>query len=92
MNVPGERVERLALAEEAAERNRASRLTALASAFQWPGGVSDCGPSAQNSAITRAKSPRSTTCGGYGLPGHRVRIRPAVTVVAGERVVPVSAW
>ena len=37
--------------------------TLLASTFQWPGGVSDVGPSAQYSAITRPKSPRFTSCG-----------------------------
>jgi len=34
--------------------------TPLANTFQWPGGVSELGPSAQNSASTRAKSPRLT--------------------------------
>ena len=29
-------------------------------AFQWPGGVSDDGPSAQNSVSPRVKSPRKT--------------------------------
>ncbi len=35
----------------------------LAMVFQWPGGVSELGPSAQNSASARAKSPSSTTSG-----------------------------
>src|SRR6266849_1301543 len=43
-------------------------LTPLAITFQWPGGVSELGPSAQNSASTRAKSPRLTTLGAYGRP------------------------
>ena len=43
-------------------------LTGFASTFQWPGGVSEFGPSAQNSAITRAKSARGTTWGAYGSP------------------------
>ena len=37
--------------------------TLLARTFQWPGGVSDFGPSAQNSAMTRPKSPWLTTSG-----------------------------
>ena len=36
--------------------------------FQWPGGVSEEGPSAQNSASTRVKSPRGTMFGGYAAP------------------------
>ena len=42
--------------------------TVLASVFQWPGGVSESGPSAQNSAITRPKSARRTVFCGYGTP------------------------
>ena len=35
--------------------------------FQWPGGVSDFGPSAQNSVSARVKSPVFTRSGAYGL-------------------------
>src|SRR5215210_7755698 len=36
--------------------------------FQCPGGVSDRGPSAQNSAATRMKSASLTAWAAYGLP------------------------
>src|SRR5437867_9912072 len=42
--------------------------TLLAITFQWPGGVSEFGPSAQNSAIARPKSPCGTRFGAYGAP------------------------
>src|SRR3954469_25719755 len=42
--------------------------TALAIKFQCPGGVSELGPSAQNSASTRTKSPRATLLVSYGKP------------------------
>ncbi len=49
--------------------------------FQWPGGVSDSGPSAQNSASTRVKSPRSTTFGSYGAPVAGLTSRPSPSFV-----------
>src|ERR1035441_7131121 len=48
--------------------NNGLSLTEFAITFQWPGGVSELGPSAQNSANTRAKSPTLTTLGAYGWP------------------------
>ena len=62
---------------------------ALATRFQWPGGVSDLGPSAQNSARARVKSARGTTCGSIRLAGGRVDL-VAVAVVGAQRVVALA--
>src|SRR5438093_9900116 len=56
-------------------------LTPLASTFQWPGGVSELGPSAQNSASTRTKSPRLTTLGAYGRPVAGLLVCPLPSLV-----------
>jgi hypothetical protein len=63
MDVPGERIE-LGPTPPSRRTKPALSDTWLASTFQWPGGVSDLRPSAQNSASTRAKSPRGTTLAG----------------------------
>src|SRR5437870_13813984 len=56
--------------------------TRLAMTFQWPGGVSELGPSAQNSARTLAKSPRLTRYGMYGEPVAGLLVRPWPSLVA----------
>ena len=63
---------------------RARRTRGWRARSSGPGGVSDLGPSAQNSAITRPKSPSSTTSGGIRLAGGRVH-RVAGAVVGAER-------
>ena len=62
LDVPFEPVEAPALAADPPP-NPGESETSFAITFQWPGGVSDAGPSAQNSVRTRPKSPRGTAFG-----------------------------
>src|SRR5213594_2812457 len=55
--------------------------TVLALTFQCPGGVSELGPSAQNSATARRKSPWLTTSAAYGLPVDGLSGRPWPSLV-----------
>ena len=64
--------------------------TRLAITFQCPGGVSELGPSAQNSARTLSKVPTRDKIGSIGRTGNGVD-GPASAVIGAQRVVPKSS-
>ena len=72
LDVPLEAVDRVAGAADPQVRVERVARPSWRRTFQWPGGVSDFGPSAQNSASTRAKSPAADDVRRVRLAGHRV--------------------
>ena len=68
LDVPLEPVDGRARCRRSAGSAPARRRRGWRGRSSGPGGVSDFGPSAQNSAMTRPKSASLTTSGGYGWP------------------------